>query len=57
MNFSTTPPCRSMATRMVSKYRPITWRSGSASSCSPIVVEPLTSAKSSVATRRTSAGC
>lgn len=53
-NFSTVPPCRSMASREVAKYRDMTPRSASGSSCSPRAVEPVTSQKSKVTTLRIS---
>ena len=54
MNFSTMPPWRSSSARMVSKYRVITSRSDSESSCSPMLVDPLRSEKTIVTILRTS---
>ena len=54
MNFSTVPPWRSSTVRISSKYRPITRRIDSGSSCSPSEVEPVTSANRTVTVLRTS---
>ena len=48
MNFSIVPPCFSSARLISSKYRVITSRSASESSCSPRLVEPLRSEKTIV---------
>ena len=56
MNFSTEPPWRSSAVRIASKYRAITLRIDSGSSCSPSSVEPVTSQNTIVTILRTSAG-
>jgi hypothetical protein len=55
MNFSTVPPWRSNALRASAKYRSITRRSASASSCSPSAVEPETSVNTTVTVLRLSA--
>jgi hypothetical protein len=54
MNFSTVPPCRSIADLISSKYRNMSARTDSASSRSPISAEPVTSQKSTVASLRRS---
>ena len=51
-NFSTVPPCRSIALRISSKNVDIRSRSASGSRLSPSSVEPLTSAKRTVTVRR-----
>ena len=54
MYFSTVPPCRSIAARIVSKYRDCTSRMDSGSSCSPSAVEPVTSQNTMETVLRTS---
>ncbi len=54
MNFSTVPPWRSIAARIVSKYLVITLRSGSGSRPSPIAVDPVTSQNTIETVLRTS---
>ena len=54
MYFSTVPPCRSIAARIVSKYRDCTSRIDSGSSCSPSAVEPVTSQNTMETVLRTS---
>ena len=54
MNFSTVPPCRSIAARAASKYRVITARTASGSRDSANAVEPETSQKSTVTSFRCS---
>ena len=54
MNFSTVPPWRSIAPRISWKYENISSRTVSASTRSPIAVEPDMSQKSSVASLRRS---
>ena len=53
MNFSTVAPCRSSVARDTSKKRVITRRNASGSLCSPIAVDPVTSAKRIVTVLRT----
>jgi len=53
MNFSTVAPCRSSVARDTSKKRVMTRRNASGSLCSPIAVDPVTSAKRIVTVLRT----
>src|SRR6478672_2174713 len=48
MNFSTVPPCRSIASVIAAKYRDITRRIASGSNRSPSAVDPVTSQKITV---------
>jgi hypothetical protein len=52
MNFSTVPPWRSSAARASAKYRDITSRRDSGSSCSPREVDPMPSANTTVTVLR-----
>ena len=54
MNFSTVPPWSSISARIASKYRAMTFRRDSGSSCSPSWVDPVTSQKRIVTVFRTS---
>ncbi len=54
MYFSTVPPCRSITSRMLAKYRPMTSRNDSGSSRSPRAVEPVTSVNRMVTVLRVS---
>src|SRR5258707_11198264 len=54
MNFSTVPPCRSRTSRIASNQRPMIDRRDSGSSRWPRLVEPVTSAKTTVRTLRAS---
>ena len=56
MNFSTVPPCRSSAPRISWKYESISSRTASASTRSPIAVDPDRSQNTSVASFRRSDG-
>ncbi|TML64184.1 MAG: hypothetical protein E6G17_03315 [Actinobacteria bacterium] len=54
MNFSTVPPSASISSRMASKYALMSALKRSGSRRSPMLVEPATSAKSTVTSLRSS---